>query len=51
MLSLRSQVVSPNVYPGVIVYYRPSGVTPADKAKATADAASSPPCPASSAAR
>ena len=39
VLNLRSQVISPNVYPGVIVYYRPSGVTPADKAKATADAA------------
>ena len=39
MLNLRSQVVSPNVYPAVVVYDRPSGVTAADKAKATADAA------------
>jgi RND superfamily putative drug exporter len=39
VLNLRSQVVSPNVYPAVVVYDRPSGVTAADKAKATADAA------------
>jgi RND superfamily putative drug exporter len=38
VLNLRSQVVSPNVYPAVVVYYRPSGVTAADKAKAAADA-------------
>jgi putative drug exporter of the RND superfamily len=39
VLDLRSKVVSPNVYPAVLVYNRPSGVTAADKAKATADAA------------
>ena len=39
VLNLRSQVVSPNVYPAVVVYDRPSGVTAADKAKAAADAA------------
>ena len=39
VLNLRSHVVSPNVYPAVVVYDRPSGVTAADKAKATADAA------------
>src|SRR6266550_7571844 len=37
-LALRSQVVSPNVFPAVVVYDRPAGVTAADKAKATADA-------------
>jgi putative drug exporter of the RND superfamily len=39
VLNLRSQAVSPNVYPAVVVYDRPSGVTAADKAKAAADAA------------
>src|SRR5215469_8667727 len=39
VLNLRSQFVSPNVYPAVVVYDRPSGITAADKAKATADAA------------
>jgi RND superfamily putative drug exporter len=39
VLNLRSTVVSPNVYPAVIVYDRPSGVTTADKDKAVADAA------------
>ena len=39
VLNLRSQVVSPNVYPAVVVYERPSGVTHADLAKARADAA------------
>jgi len=39
VLNLRSSVISPNVYPAVLVYDRPSGVTPADKAKAAADAA------------
>jgi RND superfamily putative drug exporter len=38
VLDLRSKVISPNVYPAVIVYDRPSGVTAADKAKAAADA-------------
>src|SRR5580693_6028828 len=39
VLNLRSEAVSPNVYPAVVVYDRPSGVTVADKAKAVADAA------------
>ena len=39
VLNLRSSVISPNVYPAVLVYDRTSGVTPADKAKAAADAA------------
>jgi RND superfamily putative drug exporter len=39
VLNLRSEVISPNVYPGVVVYERPSGVTAADRAKANADAA------------
>jgi RND superfamily putative drug exporter len=39
VLNLRSEFVSPNVYPGVVVYSRPSGVTAADRAKAAADAA------------
>jgi putative drug exporter of the RND superfamily len=39
VLNLRSHVVSPNVFPAVVVYDRPSGVTAADKAKAAADAA------------
>jgi RND superfamily putative drug exporter len=39
VLNLRSQFVSPNVYPAVIVYDRASGITTADKAKAAADVA------------
>src|ERR1700743_2400544 len=39
VLNLRSEAISPNVYPAVVVYDRPSGVTAADKAKAAADAA------------
>src|SRR6267378_7777489 len=38
VLALRSKVVSPNVFPAVVVYDRPAGVTAADKAKAAADA-------------
>ncbi|HTQ92190.1 MAG TPA: MMPL family transporter, partial [Streptosporangiaceae bacterium] len=38
VLALRSKVVSPNVYPAVVVYDRPGGLTAADKAKAAADA-------------
>jgi putative drug exporter of the RND superfamily len=38
VLNLRSEFISPNVYPAVVVYSRPSGLTPADKAKAAADA-------------
>ena len=39
VLNLQSRFISPNVYTGVVVYNRPSGLTAADKAKATADAA------------
>jgi putative drug exporter of the RND superfamily len=38
VLNLRSHFVSPNVYPAVVVYDRPGGLTAADKAKAKADA-------------
>jgi putative drug exporter of the RND superfamily len=38
VLNLRSHFVSPNVYPAVVVYYRPGGLTAADKAKAAVDA-------------
>src|SRR6201993_1352590 len=38
--ALWSKVVSPNVYPAVVVYDRPGGLTAADKAKAAADAKS-----------
>src|ERR1700745_1901619 len=38
VLALRSKGVSPNVYPAVVVYDRPGGLTAADKAKAAADA-------------
>jgi RND superfamily putative drug exporter len=38
VLNLLSKDVSPNVFPAVMVYDRPSGVTPADLAKARADA-------------
>src|SRR5215472_713173 len=37
VLNLRSQFVSPNVYPAVVVYERPGGLTAADRAKAAAD--------------
>jgi putative drug exporter of the RND superfamily len=39
VLALRSHFVSPNVFPAVVVYDRPGGVTSADRAKAAADAA------------
>ena len=39
VLNLRSSAISPNVYPGVLVYDRRLGLTAADKAKAAADAA------------
>src|SRR6266566_4502138 len=42
VLALRSKVVSPNVFPAVVVYDRPAGLPPADKAKAAADASRSP---------
>ena len=38
VLNLQSSFQSPNIFPGVVVYSRPSGLTAADKAKATADA-------------
>jgi len=38
VLNLRSQFISPNVYPAVVVYDRSGGLTAADKSKAAADA-------------
>ncbi len=38
VLNVQSQFQSPNVYPGVVVYERASGLTAADRAKAAADA-------------
>jgi RND superfamily putative drug exporter len=38
VVNLQSAFQSPNLFTGVVVYSRPSGVTPADKAKAAADA-------------
>src|SRR5581483_1278955 len=38
VLNLRSQFVSPNVYPAVVVYEPQDGLSAADKAKAAADA-------------
>jgi len=40
VLDLEARFQSPNIYPGVVVYVRPSGLTTADRAKATADARS-----------
>jgi RND superfamily putative drug exporter len=40
VVNLQAKVQSPNIFPGVVTYSRPSGVTAADKAKATADARS-----------
>jgi putative drug exporter of the RND superfamily len=37
VLDLQSRFVSPNVFPAVVVYDRPSGLTAADRAKAAAD--------------
>src|SRR5262249_36908431 len=37
---LQSSFQSPNLFTGVVVYSRPSGITAADKAKAAADARS-----------
>jgi putative drug exporter of the RND superfamily len=37
VLDVQSQFQSPNVYPGVVVYQRASGLTAADRAKAAAD--------------
>ena len=36
--NVQSRFQSPNTYPGVVVYYRASGLTAADRAKAAADA-------------
>src|SRR6266851_1057279 len=38
VLDLQSRFQSPNVFPAVVVYNRPSGLTAADRAKATSDA-------------
>ncbi|MDX6392261.1 MAG: putative drug exporter of the superfamily [Streptosporangiaceae bacterium] len=38
VLDLQSRFQSPNVFPAVVVYNRPSGLTAADRAKAAADA-------------
>src|SRR5215471_8462314 len=38
VLDVQSRFQSPNVYTGVVVYVRPSGLTAADRAKAVADA-------------
>ena len=40
VLDLQSKFQSPNIYPAVVVYDRPSGLTAADRHKALADAAS-----------
>src|SRR6516164_6614043 len=37
VLNVQSQFQSPNVYPGVVIYERSSGLTAADRAKAAAD--------------
>jgi RND superfamily putative drug exporter len=39
VLAVQSEFLSPNVFPAVVVYDRPGGLTAADRAKATADAA------------
>src|SRR5712692_8121245 len=38
VLALQSRFQSPNVFPAVVVYDRPSGLTAADRAKAVSDA-------------
>jgi len=38
VFNVQSRFQSPNTYPGVVVYYRASGLTAADRAKAAADA-------------
>jgi putative drug exporter of the RND superfamily len=38
VLDVQARFQSPNIYPAVIVYYRASGLTAADRAKAAADA-------------
>jgi len=37
VFNVQSRFQSPDTYPGVVVYYRASGITPADRAKAAAD--------------
>src|SRR5579862_6914290 len=39
VLDLQGRFQSPNIFAGVVVYDRPSGLTSADRAKAVADAA------------
>ena len=38
VLDVQARFQSPNIFPAVVVYVRPSGLTPADRAKAAADA-------------
>jgi len=38
VVDLQARIESPNIFPAVVVYSRPSGVTAADRAKAAADA-------------
>ena len=38
VLDVQAHFQSPNVYPGVVIYLRPSGLTATDRAKAAADA-------------
>src|SRR5215510_3878192 len=38
VFNVQTRFQSPDTYPGVVVYYRASGITPADRAKAAADA-------------
>ena len=38
VLDVQQRFQSPNIYPGAVVYYRASGLTAADRAKAAADA-------------
>jgi RND superfamily putative drug exporter len=38
VLNLQAHFQSPNIFTGVVLYYRPSGLTSADRAKAVADA-------------
>ncbi len=38
VLDVQSHFQSPNIYPAIVVYERASGITPADRAKAAADA-------------
>jgi RND superfamily putative drug exporter len=40
VLDIQSRFQSPNIYPAVVVYYRTSGLTAQDRAKAAADARS-----------